>query len=355
MLARFPGVRRSHLQNEQRRAVPAAPRRLLILRDGGLGDMILTAPILRSLRTALGPEARIDLMCRAQSGQVIEGTGLADTIHPIGIWPFQSWVTLRRMRQNRYDLVIDLVLSASLSWTLRLLIAASSAYRVGGDKGDLAPMYNANAELPPRISHHFLERLHKITVSVFKEIPLDDTLPWLGYPLEIEEQAKEVWRVVGDDGRRVIWINLSAGRPRRQWPAANYHALIVKLLCDPGFAKFRWVLSAAPEDHPVACKIASMLRNPIVTVLPVESDFRVVIEMLKRADLILTPDTSIVHAASALGKSAVVMSVAENAVTWAPWRVQCEVITASPGEPVGCIAVDDVAMAMRRIHERLAY
>jgi len=97
-----------------------------------------------------------------------------------------------------------------------------------------------------------------------------------------------------------------------------------------------------------------MLRNPIVTVLPVESDFRVVIEMLKRADLILTPDTSIVHAASALGKSVVVMSVAENAVTWAPWRVRCEVVTASPGEPVGCIAVDDVAMAMRRIHERLA-
>lgn len=353
LVAGLAGARGTPLKGGFGTAGAALPRRVLVLRDGGLGDMILTAPVLRTLREALGSQARIDLMCRASSAAVIEGTVLADTIARVGDNPFQSLPAIRALRHNEYDLVIDLVLSASLSWALRLLAVAPRAVRVGGEKGDLAGMFDLNAPLPPRHTQHFLERLRAVAFAALGDFPFSDAPPWLVYPEEVRQRADRVWTNLGGDGRRVVWVNISAGNARRRWPIERYRALLERLLADETLAAFRWVLSSAPEDSSGGKQLVAALHDPGCVLLPIEKDFRVLIEMLKHAALVLTPDTSMVHAASAVGRPVVVLSVAENAVTWAPWKVPCEVVSAPPGEPAGRIRVHEVAQALRRLCERI--
>jgi len=353
LVARLAGVRGSPLEGRCGAAAVPPPRRVLVLRDGGLGDMILTAPVLRTLWEVLGPEARIDLMCRASSAAVIEGTGLADTISRVGDNPLRSWPAIRALRSNDYELVIDLVLSASLSWALRLVAAAPGAVRVGGDKGELTGMFDFNTALPPRHTQHFLERLRSVAFAALGDFPLSDVPPWLVYPVDLRQRANRIWTDLGVDGRHAIWVNISAGNQRRRWPIERYRLLLEQLAADESLAAFRWVLSAAPEDYPLAKQMVAALHNPRCVLLPIEKDFRVVIELLKNAILVLTPDTSMVHAASAVGRPAVVLSVAENAITWAPWKVPFEVVSALPGKPASSIEVGRVAEAVVRLIARI--
>lgn len=343
----------SHRRRVPDRGGDGSARRVLVLRDGGLGDMILTAPVLRSLRAALGPEAQVDLMCRWPSAGVIEGTGLADRVMAVRGNPFVSVVRAFRLRREKYDTVIDLVMSASLSWGLRMVAAAPGACRTGGDKGEMSPMYDVLAELPPRPSMHFLTRLHRVACSAIRDFPLLDATPWLVYPAEVRREAERVWaKALGkaeSGDSRIVWVNLSAGHARRRWPLARYAELIGRLIQGDGNASVRVVVSSAPGEYKAAQGMIDEIDGAHVTLLPLVRDFRVVVEMLGRADLLVTPDTSMVHAASAQGVPAVVLSVAENAVTWAPWKVPHIMVSAPPGEGAASIDVAEVAAAIRRI------
>jgi ADP-heptose:LPS heptosyltransferase len=82
-------------------AVPL--RRVLVIRPGGLGDMVQLLPALRALRERF-PAAEVDVVCERRNAAVLQLSGLADRIacydaHPgsvlLGLW------------RARYDVVLD--------------------------------------------------------------------------------------------------------------------------------------------------------------------------------------------------------------------------------------------------------
>jgi len=343
------------------KAYPSHVERILVVREGGFGDIILLFPILRALRASVGPDVTIDVLVREPVAGLLADNTLIDRLYSKGANLRRTVGTIRAMRQRRYQVVIDLVSSPSLSFALWILAAAPGAHRVGGDKAELRRMYHQHVDLPPRPSIHFMERLRRIASFAIGDAPVHDQIPWFNWPESVRRQAGSVWQSLvptpqmpdHPPRQAVVLVNLSAGQPQRTWPVESYRRLLTLLIAKYSDRVYRWILTSVPEDRPKAASLAAALDRPEVVLLPPQSDFRVIIELTGRVDLVFTPDTSLLHAASAYGVPVVAFFVAEKVISWAPWKIPSAVVPAPEGLPVSAISVAQMEAAFDRIMPQL--
>jgi len=83
--------------------LPDKVRRMLIIRPGGIGDMIVLLPVLQQVRSLL-PRVEMDLVCETRNMAVLRLAGLDSCAMPYDARPFRF---LSRLRRCRYDIVID--------------------------------------------------------------------------------------------------------------------------------------------------------------------------------------------------------------------------------------------------------
>lgn len=86
------------------------PHKTLVLRLSSIGDIILTSPLLRTLRTAVGSDARIDFVVRKEYAELVQSCHHLSLVHEYdvatGYKGLQSLA--RQLREEKYDLVVDL-------------------------------------------------------------------------------------------------------------------------------------------------------------------------------------------------------------------------------------------------------
>ena len=337
---------------------PADPKRILVVREGGFGDLILTVPIIRTLRRHFGPNVIIDALVREPVVDTYKDLDQINCLFAKTSKLAQALPVIRQMRKRKYDVVIDLVSSPSLSFALWILRAAPGAHRVGGDKAELKGMYHQHIELPPRPSIHFMERLRRIAAQAVGDVPLADDVPWFNWPEEVKQQADSVWASIvdlesnGHPPGPVVLINMSAGIPRRTWSDAKYRELLPRLLAKYGDMVHRWILTAAPHEFHRATELMEYTKHPNVVTLPTQPDFRIVAALTAKISLVITPDTSIVHACSAHGTPVVVFTVNENIKSWSPWNCPHEIVLADVAADVESIEVDAVETAIVQLAEK---
>jgi ADP-heptose:LPS heptosyltransferase len=96
--------------------VPADIRRILVIRPGGMGDMVLLLPMLKALRQHY-PVAAIDLVCETRNREI---PGLAGDPAELLLYDAHPLQTLVRLIRRRYDLTIDTeqfhYFSAVMTW-----------------------------------------------------------------------------------------------------------------------------------------------------------------------------------------------------------------------------------------------
>jgi ADP-heptose:LPS heptosyltransferase len=91
--------------------MPAAPRRILVVRAGALGDTLMVTPLLRALRTK-HPEAEIDVLCSRLAADLLELTprvrrrfSLRYRNLPYALSP-EKWSLVRQLRGRGYDFAV---------------------------------------------------------------------------------------------------------------------------------------------------------------------------------------------------------------------------------------------------------
>ena len=77
--------------------------RILVIRPGGMGDMLMLLPTLRSIRQH-HPHLAIDIVCETRNFEVLELAGLSDSAMLYDGNPFRFF---RRLRRTDYEVVID--------------------------------------------------------------------------------------------------------------------------------------------------------------------------------------------------------------------------------------------------------
>jgi ADP-heptose:LPS heptosyltransferase len=322
--------------------LPAAPR-ILLIRMERIGDVLISVPVLRALR-ARYPQGRIDLLLSRAN------LAVRDAVLPFvdRVWCYDKTVRsavglLRQLRRARYDVVVDLVDNPSS--TAQLVIRWCGAPAAVGLLHAEAGVYTYAAPLLDRSKVHPVERLAQLLLP-FGIDPATQPLD-LAYPLSAGDIAA-AQRTLGPNRRPLrLGINLSGREAGKRWGSANYIAVVRHLMSkDPRFAvSICGAPGAATEVRQVAAAAGAQAVPPTSSL----TEFAAIIHQF---DLLLTPDTAVVHLAAAGKIPTVALYRSDPAVApWLPYHTPHRAVADPGGIPA--IPVERVTAALEElIHER---
>jgi lipopolysaccharide heptosyltransferase II len=273
-------------------------RRVLITRMKFIGDVILTTPIINSVRAAL-PSAYIAYMGEKGAVSLLEHNPTLDEIIPFD-FSVPSIIEQTRvgllLRRRRFDLVIDLFGNPRSA----LLTYLSGAHtRVGIDRPGRGKLYTIHIQDDKKpktaIGFHeqFLQVLGIPSATTRTEITLTEEERRTAARLlaSLEERAP-----VGDVHPPVIGLHVGATWPAKMWLPERFGELAA-MICSKLGAQV--ILTAGPKDADVLGRVKAVAGASAVAVpvLPL----RELAAAISLCSVFVSNDAGPMHIAPAVG------------------------------------------------------
>ena len=283
--------------------------RILLIQLRRIGDVLMTTPALRELRKAL-PGAHIAYLTEAPSHHVLAGNPHIDEVI---LWPRKgglrrAFSTLRRLRAERYDLVVDFFSNPSSAQIARF---TGAARRIGFAFRGRAWAYTDALPLPelPYAAQHKLGLLAPLGVgpgALAPEIFLGDA--------ERDYAARQLEQLGVAKGDLLVAVSPVSRRDYRVWPAANY-ARLADVLIERYAAKVLFFWGPGEEHFVDAVRLEMMHRDlgdyPIPSLMEMAG-------LLERADLFVGNNNGPRHFAIAVGTPTVGVFGRGRPENWTP-------------------------------------
>jgi heptosyltransferase III len=317
--------------------LPGTPR-ILLLRHDRLGDAIVSTASFKLLREQL-PQARIEILLSRRNRVVASLLpAIDDTLELApGIGGLRA--IRSTLRARRYDVVVNMLAKDSASGAL-LTVLSGARYRVGF-AGTLADIYDFAVPRPSRPMHIVPQTA--LLLAPFGVAPVGDAPRRDAEFLELSGAAPTPDDLRSASTARILF-SISAPTAARSWPDERIVAL-VDAVRDREHA---FTIAGTPADRDRVERIAAATG---AIAAPSTDSYGAFIRQLAATDVVITPQTSTVHAASALRRPTVLLNT--NSVSdrqWTPWGVAHRVV--GSGEDLASIPVEDVVSALRSlVHE----
>lgn len=292
--------------------------RVLFLRHDRIGDMILSTAVIHAI-AASHPNVELDVLASPLNAAVIEKDPLVHRVVRFDVHRLADFLPLlRHFRKTRYDIVVDCMVFKQSLTTMLLMLATGAPHRVGVLKPDMPNIYTMFAGLAGEKAHH-VEHLAKLAIPF--GVAAQDALRLEIVLTEAERAAAMTqWDA---RGRRRVLVNISAGKSFRQWPDQNFVAVAKHF--KERLAEARVIILHAPAERDRAQAIADA-----AGVARAETPgVRDALAMVATSDLVFTPDTSILHAASAFRIPTVAMLTPDHTIRWGLYDTVGEVVVSS--------------------------
>ncbi len=296
-------------------------KKILLIRLNRIGDALVTTPLVSLLKENLG--CSIDILADKKNYFVFEGNEFVDNLFVFkkGLNGFREFV--KNDRKNRYDVIIDA--HDDVSTTVSFLIELSRApYKLGLAKQN-SSIFTTTISRPDSVKVHVVERIASIA-KAFGIEPKRNKLK-IVYRLkkESEKNAEEFIRKNMSGNGYLVGINISAGSDARFWGIERFIKLINY------FKKFNVYIAliSAEKDYEKAQEIKSASDAPIF----MSQKFNCFAAMISRLDFLFTPDTSVVHLASAyqIPMFGIYVKFQTDDVIWYPYNSAYEaIVTTEP-------------------------
>ena len=242
--------------------------RILLIRLRLIGDVVFTTPIPRALKRMF-PDARVTYLVEPDAAPVVAGNPHLDEVLVVprgrGISRLAGDLRLaRRLRRERFDLVIDLHGGPRSSW---LTLATAAPERIGYTITGRGWMYTRTVHRPRelRARHSVVNQWDLLrAIDGWPAGEPDRLRDGVEMPRNAAAEASIATRLTGagvEPGDELIVVHVSAGNPFRRWPEAAFTRLVVGLA--GGSSKRRIVLSSGPSDAGAAARIAEAARGEL--------------------------------------------------------------------------------------------
>jgi ADP-heptose:LPS heptosyltransferase len=193
---------------------------------------------------------------------------------------------------------------------LLLMLASGARHRIGvGGRGvDSALTVRVAAN---RDGTHIIDLLAAFGPLFGADVTATDWRPRLQVTQRETDLAMGIWQQPdGRTRRHRVLVNVSAGRPARNWPEEHFAAAIGHIR--ERLHDVECLVIGAPGERDRVEGIAKLASARAVET-PGIGD---AVALVSTATCLLTPDTSLAHMASALGTPAVVMYLRGTSSTW---------------------------------------
>ena len=300
------------LSGGRRRTIPdwsAGSPRVLFIRHDGIGDVLMSTPLLRAIARAQ-PNIAIDVLTFPGPASALRGLPFIRNVHAFSpgrrlTYPRQ---VIAQIRRERYDAIIDGTVKRFVDGQMfgarvkagmvLLLLASRAAHRIGMADRENDFVYTVPIRPSNGYAHHSL-----YTASLGIPFGVDPAMvhprPAIVLTAEELEEGERAWGPAGPGSPRLL-VNISSLNECRRWQDASY-ALALR-----GVRKHRPDVQigviGGPGDE---ARVTALARD--VGAIAMVPPLRIAFAAVAKASLLLTPDTSLGHAAAALGTPAVVM------------------------------------------------
>lgn len=304
--------------------------KILLIRLRLIGDVVFTTPIPRALRRAF-PDARVTYLVEQQAAPVVAGNPELDEVivigRPRGLARIAAdWRLARRLRRERFDLVLDLHGGPRSSW---LAWATRAPRRIGYDIKGRRWMYTATVARPRELrARHSVVNQWDLLAAIegWPGAPPDPARDAVEMALDSSADAAIAGRLrehgIGPDHDLIV-AHVSAGNPFRRWPEASFVELVTALAA--GSPRRRIVLSSGPSDREAAARILAAARQALGADADRVVDFgefglAELRALVGRSALFVGGDTGPLHIAATTATPIVGIYGPTLSIRSAPWR-----------------------------------
>ncbi|MEE8587128.1 MAG: glycosyltransferase family 9 protein [Acidobacteriota bacterium] len=303
------------------------PEKILFIKFWGIGSIILSEPALRSLRRSF-PEAEIHYLTLRQNRQLFEMIPGLSRVHWLDFrspWGFlwESLLLLRKLRRERYDLIIDAEFFAHFSALLAVLAGGKRLAGFAQPRGAKQKLLDVAVPFSKasHASRQFL-RLVEAAGGVSRQDAKaqrksKDAMAWPQLKLS-GTGLRSPFSVL----RSYIVLNINASplAVERRWPRERFAQLGRELLRRYGFDL---VLVGAASEVEYVRPLEENLNEPArVRNLAGKLSLRRLAEVIQGSLLLISNDSGPLHMAAALGVPVVGLYGPETPLRYGPLAVR---------------------------------
>ena len=292
--------------------------RVLFLRHDRIGDMIVTTGVLRAIARS-HQTIELDVLASPANAPVVRG---APWVHDVVVFDKKRLGgylrTLRALRRARYDAVVDCMVTAPSLTTLLLMLASGARHRIGiAGRGLESVLTSAVAPMADSRAH-LIEQLARLALPFGATPSGEDLRPDIALSAAERAEAEARWRQA--PGAPRLLVNVSSGTPHRRWPEERFGEVADAVRA--GWPGVELLVIGSPDERERAERIAARAGGSYVATRGV----REALALVATADVVFSPDTSVVHAAGAFNRPTVAMYLAGKTHLWVPYRTPTRTI-----------------------------
>lgn len=287
-------------------------KRILVINLGGIGDILLSVPTLRSLRNFYS-NSQIAIWVVPRTVDVLRGLGYFDELisfdlsveerRGLKIWFNPKKIKkiisfLFSLRRQRFDMVINMRPLISFTSAIKIAIIfyiIGSKYRVGRDTE------GRGFFLTHKIYENYISPIHEVEhhLNLVKILGADTSNHNLEIKITEEDSSfiKDFLRKGGiQDSDLVIGINPGAPWPSKRWPIENFAKLISRLSEDLDCGI---VITGSEQELGIAKELRQLTKAKVI-ITTAKTTLKQLAALIKRFNLYITNDTGPMHIAASL-------------------------------------------------------
>ncbi len=316
--------------------------RVLILRPDRIGDTICSFPLIDYLLRKF-PRMKLSIFASPKNISLIKTDPRFEKIFIYRRNILSDIMEVIKVRRQKYDCVIDLMADDSVTTLFISQFCSRKSPRIGVRKDRFSRYYDYNHHPGGDCQDHMIDiNLNLLPAFGFDKNDADGFAP----PYIDEKSETKVFEFfdeLGIDSTNdfVIGMNLSARGANREWGLEKSKLFLERILRE--FRDAKIILITAPNKRADGDRLQTMLNNAVYQVPPNSSLIEVTV-IIARLDILISPDTSLVHIARSLKKPVVGLYPEYRKVyrQWMPYRQPDGLVLSYEGDTVFGIKVDEV-------------
>lgn len=322
----------------------AVTKSILLIPHDPIGDLVLTSPLWTTLKKR-NPEVRIGIAMSNRNQDVIseEKIDKKYDLYSGGIWSI--FKEMRRARRDGWDVVLATAgyyKPTRFAFVSRFIAKNGiTTSRHSSRAKRYSRIYSFCFERPPEwdcvpMVQQYCELVEKVfSIEFTAQEKQPHFLIESRVDILIKEQIDKLLQQKGFS--KYILVNLEAKVEYREWGIENTELLAKEMLQESKDTLL--ILSASPEYRQYY-KIEDRFRA-IANILIIKTNsIHELAAVVKYASVVVSPDTSVVHIAAALGKKIVAFYPAPD--EWHPYGVEASILYPKRWETISSISVTKV-------------
>ena len=218
-------------------------KRILVVNPYGIGDVLFSTPLLKSLKEAVRPE-RIDVLLGSRTREVLKNNPNVDTIYSLDKDELRALSGLKRawkiyqfykeLKKNHYDVFIDLSLTREYAFFAKYYLRIPR--RVGFDYKKRGCFLNLKEPLPNGFTGQSVPKSYSNLLKLLSLTPPEK----LKMEFVVNESVStHIWKRLRAKGilkgARIVAVSAGGGAswgrdaPFKQWPPRYFRGLLEKI------------------------------------------------------------------------------------------------------------------------------